>query len=241
MKTHSPVYIKNRERTAGFTLIELLVVIVIIAVVAVLLLAGVQAARDQGRRATCMSNVRQIAHAAGLFSTENGGKLPWCRTWATSGNPGSTDPKLLMAGQLWPYLAHRIDAEGGANTLALYHCPADIPKSTAQNSWKLCSYVVNLGLYPDINDSAYVKTVHDFNANDVYFFEGNAANADIGNDLMNYPIEGRSARTLGDRHQDGGNFACMDGHAEYMKLSQWMRLASVSSGTKNRLWPLGRW
>jgi prepilin-type N-terminal cleavage/methylation domain-containing protein/prepilin-type processing-associated H-X9-DG protein len=47
----------------GFTLIELLVVIAIIAVLIALLLPAVQAAREAGRRASCVNNLKQIGLA----------------------------------------------------------------------------------------------------------------------------------------------------------------------------------
>ena len=45
----------------AFTLVELLVVIAIIGVLIGLLLPAVQAAREAARRASCVSNLKQLA------------------------------------------------------------------------------------------------------------------------------------------------------------------------------------
>ncbi|MBM4043858.1 MAG: DUF1559 domain-containing protein [Planctomycetes bacterium] len=60
------------KRRAGFTLIELLVVIAIIAVLAALLLPALQSARERGRRAKCMSNLRQIGMAIQMYMDNEG-------------------------------------------------------------------------------------------------------------------------------------------------------------------------
>ncbi|MHC4166713.1 MAG: type II secretion system protein [Planctomycetota bacterium] len=51
------------HRSKGFTLIELLVVIAIIAILHAVLMPAFHRAREQGRRAACLSNVKQLTLA----------------------------------------------------------------------------------------------------------------------------------------------------------------------------------
>ncbi len=63
-------------KKGGFTLIELLVVIAIIAVLMGVLMPSLTKAREQARRQTCGSRVRQHALALNMYGNEHDTKLP---------------------------------------------------------------------------------------------------------------------------------------------------------------------
>jgi prepilin-type N-terminal cleavage/methylation domain-containing protein len=79
----------------AFTLIELLVVVTIMAVLAALLLPALARAKEQARRAKCISNLRQIAFAARSFGADHDSRYPWHTSPADGGTYGSA------AGTAW--------------------------------------------------------------------------------------------------------------------------------------------
>lgn len=66
----------TRSQTKGFTLIELLAVIAVIGILAALLLPALGRAKEEGRLATCLSNLRQVNLAIRLYADENTDSLP---------------------------------------------------------------------------------------------------------------------------------------------------------------------
>jgi len=123
------------DRRKAFTLIELPVVIAIIAILMAILMPALQRAREQGQRAPCLSNLRQLTLAWILYADENDDRVvsseaggtwtsqygePWVGvTWASTYGQGGQLPeadqvKGIQAGLLWPYVKE----------LGLYECPS---------------------------------------------------------------------------------------------------------------------
>src|SRR6516165_1625984 len=63
-------------RKPGFTLVELLVVIAIIGTLIALLLPAIQAARETGRRMTCLNNLKQWGVALNAYQEAHNGVFP---------------------------------------------------------------------------------------------------------------------------------------------------------------------
>lgn len=124
------------SRRKGFTLIELLVVIAIIAVLMAVLLPSLNRVREQGKRAVCLHNLKELALAWMQYAEANdekivngmagiprktpaGSELPWVgRCWHDEFRKGEQLPEeeqlaALREGALWPY----------GRDAKLYRCP----------------------------------------------------------------------------------------------------------------------
>jgi len=115
------------RRNRGFTLIELLVVIAIIAILAAILFPVFARAREAARKATCISNLKQIALACLMYAQDYDEVLPACVGDDNDGTSHAVDPAMKDAliddvdeGDMW-YLADLIMPY--VKSIDLFNCP----------------------------------------------------------------------------------------------------------------------
>jgi prepilin-type processing-associated H-X9-DG protein/prepilin-type N-terminal cleavage/methylation domain-containing protein len=139
----------DAQGKASFTLIELLVVVAIIAVLAAMLLPALQNAREKGKAAVCMGNLRQLYVAFASYASDNNGHLPphwqpsiWLYYWQFLGN------SYLGSGQTY------LNAANGVR-YPILQCPAEkgavCPGNTAtirmyDHPWVPTSYAMNVAI-----------------------------------------------------------------------------------------------
>src|SRR6266498_5610709 len=108
-----PAHRVSRMKSKGFTLIELLVVIAIIAILAAILFPVFAQAREAARKASCLSNLRQLGLGMNMYTQDYDERFP---NWAwgnTYGGRGSAFGHWHSA--IFPYVK---------NT-GIYQCPSD--------------------------------------------------------------------------------------------------------------------
>lgn len=108
-----------RYQRKGFTLIELLVVIAIIAILASILFPVFARARENARRSSCQSNMKQLGLGFMQYVQDNDERFPFSApNITTSGAAG-------WGGRIYPYVKN----------IETYHCPSDGRAGVAKVSY----------------------------------------------------------------------------------------------------------
>jgi prepilin-type N-terminal cleavage/methylation domain-containing protein len=241
----------------AFSLIELLVVIAIIAILAALLLPGLGRARQLALQTDCLNRLHQLQVAMTMYAGDNRDFLvqndylfvvgntnspeetnsSWCpgdvRTDTTTAN--------ISKGLLFRY-----------NTSpAIYKCPADMHKIIGKDGkaypttrsynlsiWLNCQADIS-GAYrkfSEVTDPAPSRCMTFIDVHELEIVDPTFGLYPPDSWVGDYWID-----MPGDRHRQGANLACLDGHSEHIKWKapkifvDIQQLARTTDGDKDDL------
>lgn len=124
MQKRNLVALPGAQKKQGFTLIELLVVIAIIAILAAILFPVFARARENARRASCMSNMKQLGLAFMQYTQDYDEQLP------TNGAPSGAIPPYSWDVCIAPYSGVKVQS---GSSPAIFRCPSDTSADTKRS------------------------------------------------------------------------------------------------------------
>ncbi len=223
----------------GFTLIELLVVIAIIAILASILFPVFGRARENARRSSCMSNMKQLGLGLMQYTQDYDELYPWGisvngQGWRGVGWGGETAP-YLKSRQI--FVCPSDTARGNGNT-ATAGSPvsyalnqslgganlASVDESARMVMLSEVSTKANVNLDSPIEAGDY-KSPADFGDNIITANAGNGGECCNGGAATPIHATGpfrdgaqtNNSTANKPRHFDGANFAMADGHVKWYK------------------------
>jgi prepilin-type N-terminal cleavage/methylation domain-containing protein/prepilin-type processing-associated H-X9-DG protein len=209
----------------GFTLIELLVVIAIIAILAAILFPVFARARENARRASCSSNMKQIGLGMMQYTQDYDEGLPLPKL----ADSPSTDYGRRWRGPIFPYV----------KSAQLFVCPSN---TASANTMEPAVPALNL---PEFKAS-YAASYNFLQAGTITQIQSTSTKISIAEDREGYSVVaphhnvGQMSGRLFGRHLQTFNVLYADGHVKSLRpvrtatpVNQWGRHNDNSAACVN--------
>jgi prepilin-type N-terminal cleavage/methylation domain-containing protein len=212
----------------GFTLIELLVVITIIALLLSILMPSLRRAKEAGKRAMCLHNIRNLTIGWIIYAEDCDGRLPiaavgykgtglgygdwewigYADVLGRAGPPATVDEKLqaLKDGVLYPYL----------DTTDIFRCP--IAEKDEMRTYSMTHAMNGLADYSANYGGKSLTKASQITSSSgrIVFLDDYEFNDDAAWFIYNDRPQWWNPTPI--RHGSGGNvFSFADGHSEFKK------------------------
>ena len=212
---------RTRVWSSGFTLIELLVVIAIIGILAAILFPVFARARENARRASCASNLKQMGLAFIQYAQDYDERLPnatdgaagvnqaggWMLYRFFPANTATSRQFFPTQGGLYPYTKSEL----------VYICPSDTVGQVSGNSYAINCCTMGQGSAGHVAGkslAAFESTAQWMLLGEEGILNGEPAHQNSTDDgFFNFG----AANTLAERHFNGSNMLFLDGHVKWYR------------------------
>jgi prepilin-type N-terminal cleavage/methylation domain-containing protein/prepilin-type processing-associated H-X9-DG protein len=209
---------RQAGRRKGFTLIELLVVIAIIAILAAILFPVFARARENARRSSCQSNLKQIGLGVMQYTQDYDEKYPPNSYTCSAANIANkeyacvaTTDVVLWYHTLYPY----------TKSIQIFNCPsaadARLQKTNASGQWVYTAYpaygwsvIWNGTTEYSVFDRLALASVEDPSGT---IFAGDSTRYRMSAEQPDTASNGDQPNPL---HLDGTNYLWADGHVKWL-------------------------